>query len=135
MPGPSLFLGSAMMMRQSGHSRCSLRRKIAPLKPPPTMTAVLAGIVMAGFLLAINVLAIKRCLHIQLHGIWAHNARRRPALREQFRTLCKRAVLAAFAAALTDAYIAVFDAKAPYEFLRPITAIRTSDIYANPDTE
>ena len=43
--------------------------------------------------------------------------------------------MASFAAALTDAYIAVFDAKFHYEFWRPITAIRNGDIDANPDTE
>ena len=34
---------------------------MAPLKPPPTMTTVLAATVRAGFLLA-----VKRCLHIRL---------------------------------------------------------------------
>jgi hypothetical protein len=43
--------------------------------------------------------------------------------------------MAAFAAALTDAYIAVFDAKYHYEFWRPITAIRNGDIDGNPETE
>jgi hypothetical protein len=43
--------------------------------------------------------------------------------------------MATFAAALTDAYIAVFDAKYRYEFWRPITAIRNGDIDGNPDTE
>jgi hypothetical protein len=40
-----------------------------------------------------------------------------------------------FAIALTDAYIAGFDAKYHYEFWRPITAIRNGDIDANPATE
>lgn len=35
---------------------------MAPLKPPPTITTVLAAMVMAGFLFA-----IKSCLHIHLH--------------------------------------------------------------------
>src|ERR1700730_4783936 len=61
MPRPSLFFGSAMTMRQSGHFRCSLRPKMAPLKPPPTMTTVLAAKVMAGLLFA-----LKRCLHNRL---------------------------------------------------------------------
>jgi hypothetical protein len=43
--------------------------------------------------------------------------------------------MASFAVALTDAYIAVFDAKYHYEFWRPITAIRNGDIDGNPDTE
>jgi hypothetical protein len=43
--------------------------------------------------------------------------------------------MALFAVALTDAYIAVFDAKYHYEFWRPITAIRNGDIDGNPDTE
>ena len=36
--------------------------------------------------------------------------------------------------ALTDAYIAVFDAKYHYEFWRPVTAIRNGDIDGNPAT-
>jgi hypothetical protein len=43
--------------------------------------------------------------------------------------------MALFAVALTDAYIAVFDAKYHYEFWRPITAIRNGDISGNPATE
>jgi hypothetical protein len=43
--------------------------------------------------------------------------------------------MAAFAAAMTDAYNAVFDAKYHYEFWRPITAIRNGDIDGNPATE
>jgi hypothetical protein len=43
--------------------------------------------------------------------------------------------MAAFAAALTDAYIAVFEAKYHYDFWRPITAIRNGDIDGNPATE
>jgi hypothetical protein len=43
--------------------------------------------------------------------------------------------MALYAAALTDAYIAVFDAKYHYEFWRPVTAIRNGDIDDNPDTE
>jgi hypothetical protein len=43
--------------------------------------------------------------------------------------------MAAFAVAMTDAYIAVFDAKYHYEFWRPITAIRNGDIDGNPATE
>jgi hypothetical protein len=43
--------------------------------------------------------------------------------------------MAMFAVALTDAYIAVFDAKYHYEFWRPVTAIRNGDVDGNPDTE
>jgi hypothetical protein len=43
--------------------------------------------------------------------------------------------MAMFSVALTDAYIAVFDAKYHYNFWRPITAIRNGDIDGNPDTE
>jgi hypothetical protein len=43
--------------------------------------------------------------------------------------------MALYAVALTDAYIAVFDAKYHYEFWRPITAIRNGDINGNPATE
>jgi hypothetical protein len=44
-------------------------------------------------------------------------------------------LMASYAVALTDAYIAVFDAKYHYEFWRPITAIRNGDIDGNPATE
>ena len=43
--------------------------------------------------------------------------------------------MALFAMTLTDAYIAVFDAKYHYEFWRPGTAIRNADLNNNPDTE
>jgi hypothetical protein len=43
--------------------------------------------------------------------------------------------LALYAAALTDAYIAVFDAKYHYNFWRPVTAIRSGDIDGNAETE
>ncbi len=43
--------------------------------------------------------------------------------------------MAAFSAAMTDAYIAAFEAKYHYEFWRPITAIRNGDIDDNPATE
>ena len=43
--------------------------------------------------------------------------------------------MALFAVALTDAYIAVFDAKYHYEFWRPVTAIRNADLNDNPATE
>jgi hypothetical protein len=43
--------------------------------------------------------------------------------------------MALFAVTLTDAYIAVFDAKYHYELWRPVTAIRNADVTNNPDTE
>jgi hypothetical protein len=43
--------------------------------------------------------------------------------------------MAMYAVALTDAYIAVFEAKYRYDFWRPVTAIRNGDIDGNPDTE
>jgi PAP2 superfamily len=43
--------------------------------------------------------------------------------------------MAMYSAALTDAYIAVFDAKYRYNFWRPITAIRNGDLDGNRDTE
>jgi hypothetical protein len=42
--------------------------------------------------------------------------------------------MALFAVTLTDAYIAVFDAKYHYEFWRPVTAIRNVDVSDNPAT-
>jgi hypothetical protein len=42
--------------------------------------------------------------------------------------------MALFAVTLTDAYIAVFDAKYHYDFWRPVTAIRNADLNDNPDT-
>jgi hypothetical protein len=43
--------------------------------------------------------------------------------------------MALFAMTLTDAYIAVFDAKYHYGFWRPVTAIRNADLNDNPATE
>jgi len=43
--------------------------------------------------------------------------------------------MALFAVTLTDAYVAVFDAKYHYEFWRPVTAIRNADLNDNPATE
>jgi hypothetical protein len=43
--------------------------------------------------------------------------------------------MALFAVTLTDAYIAAFDAKYHYEFWRPVTAIRNSDLDDNSATE
>jgi hypothetical protein len=44
-------------------------------------------------------------------------------------------LMALYAVALTDAYVAVFDAKYHYEFWRPVTAIRNADLGGNPATE
>jgi hypothetical protein len=43
--------------------------------------------------------------------------------------------MALYSIALTDASIAVFDAKYHYEFWRPVTAIRNGDLDGNPATE
>jgi hypothetical protein len=43
--------------------------------------------------------------------------------------------MAMYSTALTDAYIAVFDAKYRYNFWRPVTAIRNGDLAGNPDTQ
>ena len=43
--------------------------------------------------------------------------------------------MAMYSTALTDAFIAVFDAKYRYNFWRPVTAIRNGDLDGNPDTE
>jgi len=43
--------------------------------------------------------------------------------------------MAMYSAALTDAYIAVFDAKYRYNFWRPVTAIRNGDLDGNSATE
>ena len=43
--------------------------------------------------------------------------------------------MALFAVTLTDAYIAVFEAKYHFEFWRPATAIRNADLNSNPDTQ
>ncbi len=43
--------------------------------------------------------------------------------------------MALFAVTLTDAYIAVFDAKYHYQFWRPVTAIRNADLNNNAATE
>jgi len=44
-------------------------------------------------------------------------------------------LMASYAITMTDAYIAVFDAKYHYEFWRPITAIRNGDNDGNPATQ
>ena len=60
---------------------------------------------------------------------WQISAARHLSLLESAR------FMAMYSAALTDAYIAVFDAKYHYNFWRPVTAIRNGDRDDNPDTE
>jgi len=43
--------------------------------------------------------------------------------------------MAMYSTALTDAYIAVFDAKYRYNFWRPLTAIRNGNLSGNPETQ
>jgi hypothetical protein len=64
-----------------------------------------------------------------------HPVPRQLVIAKQMTVIDSARFLALFAVALTDAYIAVFDAKYHYEFWRPITAIRNGDIDGNPDTE
>jgi len=60
----------------------------------------------------------------------------RSAARQPGRSLLRHASLVAVAAqAMDDALIAVFDAKYPYGFWRPVTAIRNADADHNPATE
>jgi hypothetical protein len=60
---------------------------------------------------------------------------RQIVLRKEMNLLDSARFMAVFAAALADAYIAVFDAKYAYEFWRPITAIRNGDTIGNPDVQ
>jgi hypothetical protein len=54
---------------------------------------------------------------------------------KQMSVLDSARLMALFSVALTDAYMAVFDAKYHYELWRPLTAIRNGDIDDNPATE
>jgi hypothetical protein len=54
---------------------------------------------------------------------------------KQMSVLDSARLMALFSVALTDAYVAVFDAKYHYELWRPLTAIRNGDIDDNPATE
>jgi hypothetical protein len=63
-----------------------------------------------------------------------HPIARQIVLARHLRLVDSARFMAVFAVALTDAYIAVFDAKYHYEFWRPVTAIRNGDIDDNPDT-
>ena len=64
-----------------------------------------------------------------------HPVPRQVVLAKQLSVIDSARFMALFAVALTDAYIAVFDAKYHYEFWRPITAIRNADIDGNADTD
>jgi hypothetical protein len=64
-----------------------------------------------------------------------HPVPRQIAVAKQMSVIDSARFMALFAVALTDAYIAVFEAKYHYEFWRPITAIRNGDMDDNPSTE
>jgi hypothetical protein len=63
-----------------------------------------------------------------------HQLPRQLAIARRMSVIDGARFMALYSAALTDAYIAVFDAKYHYEFWRPVTAIRNGDIGGNPDT-
>src|SRR5262249_28691945 len=64
-----------------------------------------------------------------------HPFARQIALAKQMSIGDSARFMAMIAIGLTDAYIAVFDAKYHYNFWRPITAVRNGDIDGNPATE
>ena len=64
-----------------------------------------------------------------------HPLPRQVVVAKQMSVIDSARFMALVAIALTDASIAVFDAKYHYEFWRPITAIRNGDIDGNPATE
>jgi hypothetical protein len=64
-----------------------------------------------------------------------HPMPRQLVVAKQMSVIDSARFMALFAVALTDSYVAVFDAKYHYEFWRPITAIRNGDIDGNPATE
>jgi hypothetical protein len=64
-----------------------------------------------------------------------HPLPRQIAIAKQMTVIDSARFMALVAIALTDASIALFDAKYHYEFWRPITAIRNGDIDGNPATE
>jgi PAP2 superfamily len=63
-----------------------------------------------------------------------HQLPRQLAIARRMSVIDSARFMALYSAALTDAYIAVFDAKYHYEFWRPVTAIRNGDVDGNPDT-
>ena len=64
-----------------------------------------------------------------------HPFARQVVAAREMSTVDSARAMALFSVALTDAYVAVFDAKYHYEFWRPITAIRNGDSDDNPATE
>jgi hypothetical protein len=64
-----------------------------------------------------------------------HPLPRQLVIAKQMSVLDSARLMALFSVALTDAYVAVFDAKYHYELWRPVTAIRNGDIDDNPATE
>jgi PAP2 superfamily len=64
-----------------------------------------------------------------------HQVPRQLILTQKMDILDSARLMALYAVALTDAYIAVFDAKYHYELWRPITAIRNGDIKENAITK
>ncbi|WP_249144157.1 vanadium-dependent haloperoxidase [Bradyrhizobium lablabi] len=60
-----------------------------------------------------------------------HQIPRQLILAQKMDILDSARLMALYSVALTDAYVAVFDAKYHYEFWRPITAIRNGDIEEN----
>jgi hypothetical protein len=63
-----------------------------------------------------------------------HPLPRQLILAKQMSVIDSARLMALFSVALTDAYIAVFDAKYHYEFWRPVTAIRNGDVDGNTAT-
>jgi hypothetical protein len=64
-----------------------------------------------------------------------HPLARQLVERKQMSVVDSAHLMALYAVAMTDAYIAVFDAKYHYEFWRPMTAIRNGDLDGNPATD
>ena len=64
-----------------------------------------------------------------------HQVPRQLVLAQKMNILDSARLMALYAVAMTDAYIAVFDAKYHYELWRPITAIRNGDIEENAATK
>jgi len=63
-----------------------------------------------------------------------HQIPRQLILTQKMSVVDSARLMALYAVALTDAYVAVFDAKYHYELWRPITAIRNGDVEANSAT-
>jgi hypothetical protein len=64
-----------------------------------------------------------------------HPLARQLVIARQMNVVDSARFMALVAIGLTDAYVAVFDAKYHYNFWRPITAIRNADIDDNPATD